>query len=106
MSVESIKKVLKTQLSRCIDDLDCGNSDYSEEELIEILDKIKLISDKTRRVSKYEACKYLKISRATFDNYIRQGKIPKGTQQQGFKELSWDIKTLDEFKEKYKDNAK
>lgn len=31
--------------------------------------------------------KYLKVSRATFDNYVRAGKIPKGRKQIGFKEL-------------------
>ena len=41
------------------------------------------------------------ISRATFDNYVRAGKIPKGEHAIGFKELSWSMKDLDEFKEKY-----
>ena len=37
------------------------------------------------------------MSRATFDNYIREGKLPKGKHEIGFKELSWDKATLDEF---------
>ena len=43
--------------------------------------------------------KYLNISRATFDNYVRAGKIPKGRKQQGFKELFFYKKDLDKFKE-------
>lgn len=40
------------------------------------------------------------ISRATFDNYVREGKIPKGLKQPGFKELFWLKRDLDEIKEK------
>lgn len=43
------------------------------------------------------ACKYLNVSRATFDNYVRSGKLPRGEHEAGFKELSWNKKTLDEF---------
>ena len=44
--------------------------------------------------------KYLKVSRATFDNYVRAGKIPKGRKQIGFKELYWYKKDLDILQEK------
>ena len=37
------------------------------------------------------------MSRATFDNYVREGKLPKGKHEIGFKELSWSKKDLDEF---------
>lgn len=37
------------------------------------------------------------MSRATFDNYIREGKLPKGTKEVEFKELSWSRKELDDF---------
>lgn len=50
-----------------------------------------------KRLSKYAACKYLNVSRATFDNYVRSGKLPRGEHEAGFKELSWNKKTLDEF---------
>lgn len=36
-------------------------------------------------------------SRATFDNYVRDGFIPKGIKQEGFKELSWNKADLDIF---------
>lgn len=38
-------------------------------------------------MSKIQACDYLGVSRATFDNYVRDGFIPKGIKQEGFKEL-------------------
>ena len=36
------------------------------------------------------------MSRATFDNYIREGKIPKGKKETGWKELSWSESELKE----------
>lgn len=45
-----------------------------------------------------------RVSRATFDNYVREGKLPKGKHEIGFKELSWSKKDLDEFVRKSRDN--
>ena len=61
------------------------------------VDSLKRFTDKEKRLSKYAACEYLNVSRATFDNYVREGKLPRGKHEAGFKELSWDKKTLDEF---------
>ena len=57
----------------------------------------KELTDKEKRLSKYAACEYLNVSRATFDNYVREGKLPRSKHEIGFKELSWNKKTLDEF---------
>lgn len=46
-------------------------------------------------LSKEEACRYLNLSRSTFDTYIRNGWIPKGEKRLGFKELSWLESDLD-----------
>ena len=51
-------------------------------------------------MSKIAACDYLGVSRATFDNYVKNGYIPKGEQKYGFKELSWRKYDLDKFKDK------
>lgn len=67
-----------------------------ESECIEVIDCLKRLTDRQRRLSKYEACRYLNVSRATFDNYVRAGKIPKGKKVAGFKELSWSRKELDD----------
>lgn len=55
------------------------------------------ITNKNEKLSKYQACKYLKVSRATFDNYVKAKKIPNGRKQIGFKELFWYKKDLDKF---------
>ena len=89
--------IIKKQLLKIISDIDAGNCYLSEEEEVEVIQLMNKISRKDRRLSKYEACKYLNISRASFDNYVRQGLLPKGIKTQGFKELFWSIKDLDNF---------
>lgn len=90
-------KIIRNILANIIDNIDSGNSNINEEQAIELAKVLQSYTDKTRRLSKYQACQYLNCSRATFDNYVRAGLLPKGKKEAGFKELSWEIKTLDEF---------
>lgn len=90
-------KIIRTLLAKIIDDIDTGNSNLTPEECEEIIDYLSSITNKNEKLSKYQACKYLKISRATFDNYVRAKKRPVGRKQQGFKELYWYKKDLDKF---------
>lgn len=92
-----LKGVIKNLLLKIVDDLEVGNTNITEEEAMEVVDTLKRLTDRERRLSKYEACQYLNVSRATFDNYVREGSIPKGEHQIGFKELSWSRKDLDNF---------
>lgn len=80
-----------------MEDIDAGDSNLTEDELLEVITVLKRLSDKEIRVSKYSACKYLNMSRANFDNKVREGKIPKGEKSPGFKELSWSKKELDDY---------
>lgn len=80
-----------------VDRIDTGNSNITDKEAMSLVKVLKEYTDKDKRVSKYEACRYLNVSRATFDNYVRDGKLPKGTKEAGFKELSWSRKELDDF---------
>lgn len=93
-------KVIRSLLLKIVDDIDAGNSNISEGEAIKIVDSLKRFTDKEKRLSKYAACEYLNVSRATFDNYIREGKLPRGKHEISFKELSWSEKELDEFVKK------
>lgn len=90
-------KIIKELLLKIVDNIDAGNSNLTEEEAIETIEYIRELTNKEKRLSKYEACRYLNVSRATFDNYIREGRLPKGKKQAGFKELSWSQKELDTF---------
>lgn len=98
--------VIKLLLNQIINDIDTGNTNVNEEDEIKIINFVKELVEKDRYISKYAACQYLKISRATFDNYVRENKIPKGQHRIGFKELGWKIKDLDSFKNNYKNVTK
>ena len=89
--------VIKEQLLKIIENIDAGNSNISEEDAINTLKYIRELTDEDKRLSKYQACQYLNISRATYDNYVREGKLPRGKKEAGFKELSWSKKELKNY---------
>jgi hypothetical protein len=78
--------VLKIALEQLIDDIDCGNSNASDEDVVEILEMINSVSNTRNKLSKYQAMKMLNVSRSTFDKYVSDGLLPEGKKQQGFKE--------------------
>ena len=94
---EEMINILKQHLLKIVEDIDTGNSNIDEKDLIEICDKLKEVSRKDIRMSKYKAYTYLNVSRATFDNYVAEGLLPKGIKEAGYKELSWYKKDLDNF---------
>lgn len=88
--------IIKSLLKQMIDNIDTGNSNISEEEQLQIVELLQSINRKD--LSKIEAANYLGISRATFDNYVKNGWISEGTKRQGFKEKSWNKFDLEKFK--------
>ena len=98
--------LIRSLLQNCIDRIDAGNSNLSAEEETEVIELLKNYTNKDRKLSKYQACEYLNMSRATFDNYIRDGKIPRGKKEAGFKELFYLESDLRKFIETYKHNAR
>lgn len=88
--LQAIRKILLS----IVDDIDAGNTNADEEELFEIVKVLKEMVRKDVPMSKYQAYTYLNISRATFDNMVRDGKLPKGKKVAGFKELQWTKKDL------------
>lgn len=94
--------VIREILLKMIGDIDAGNSNITENDAMELTKILKSYTDKTQKMSKYQACRHLNVSRATFDNYVREGKLPRGKHEIGFKELSWSKKDLDEFIKKMK----
>lgn len=90
-------RIIKQLLLKIVDNIDAGNSNISESEALNLMEKLKLYTDKTQTFSKYQACKYLHLSRATFDNLVNKGLLPKGIKVQGFKELHWIQKDLDDY---------
>lgn len=81
--------ILSQLLRERADAIDAGNSRISEEQENLIIDLMTRMSNPKEKLSKEQALKYLKehnckISRATFDNYVKEGKIPEGRHELGF----------------------
>lgn len=79
--------IVRNLLKKILDDIDAGNSNITEDEEKQIIDVFTSITEP--RLSKYQAMQYLNVSRATFDNLVREGKLPQGSRQAGFKEKFW-----------------
>lgn len=88
-------QLIKTALKQFINDIDSGNTNINEEQQQELLSL--LLQFNSKELSKVEAAEYIGVSRASFDNYVRKGLIPKGHKRQGFKELSWNKSDLDKY---------
>lgn len=95
-------QIIKRQLAEIIDNIDSGNSNLSYEDQIKVFKTIQQLTSNDKRMSKVMACDYLGVSRATFDNYVRDGLLPKGIKEDGFKELSWNKSDLDIFLHQHK----
>ena len=90
-------QIIKRILLKIVDNINSGNSNMTVSDQLKVIEALKEYTDKEVRLSKYQACKYVGLSRASFDNYVRNGALPKGLKQQGFKELFWTKKALDDF---------
>lgn len=90
--------IIRTLLQKFIDDIDADNTNLSYEQqcnLIQVLSNVNIGQD--NEMNKTQAAEYLGVSRATFDNYVHDGFIPKGKQIGKFKELRWYKSDLDLF---------
>lgn len=95
-------QVIRNLLQEIVNNIDAGNSNIPAEKEMELIEYLSAFVNPNEKLSKYQACKYLNVSRASFDNYVKEGRIPKGRKQQGFKELFYYRKDLDTFKENFK----
>ena len=82
--MKNLLKILVKELRAAADKLEDGTCVISmdaAQDIINVLTHIPL--------SKEQACEFLNVSRATFDNHVRLGNIPKGRKEVGKKELVW-----------------
>ncbi len=79
-----IKKLLSNELRKIADKIDAGTCEMSVDEAMEVVNMLT-----HEPLSKEESCKFLNVSRATFDLHVSLGNIPKGRKRTGFKELVW-----------------
>lgn len=94
----TITSALVLALRSLATNLENGSINCSKDEQEDVLDQLAMFNT-SRHLSKEQACHYLQISRATFDNLVKDGKLPKGKKTLGFKELSWKQKDLDNYME-------
>lgn len=80
----NLTKLLIKELRNTADKLEAGTCEISETEAMDIINVLT-----HEAMSKESACKFLNISRATFDLHVSLGNIPKGRKRIGFKELVW-----------------
>lgn len=92
--------IIRKHLSQIIDDIDSGNSNLTEEEELELIGFLRKFNSRDKYISKYQAYTYLNISRAKFDNLVREGTLPRGKKIEGFKELQWSLKEIKEYSKK------
>ena len=88
-------KIIKAILQQWVDDIDSKNSNISEEQQEEILELCQRLVSK--ELTKTESADYIGVSRATFDNYISKGLIPKGSKRPGLNNLMWNKSDLDKY---------
>lgn len=80
----NLTKLLIKELRNIADKLEAGTCEISETEAMDIINTLT-----HEAMSKESACKFLNVSRATFDLHVSLGNIPKGRKRIGFKELVW-----------------
>ncbi len=67
-------------------------NDLTENELKMLLQGIAFYGDD--RLNKVEACRFLNMSRATFDRKVKLGELPRGKKIAGWKEQMWSRSEL------------
>ncbi len=76
--------------------IDSGSCNMSADQQLELLRYLGTISDHNDIMSKQECCDYLGISRATFDNHVKNGFIPKGFTKGGQQKF-WNKSDIDAY---------
>lgn len=100
--MNSSLQTLKTLLLKIVDDLDAGNTNIDEDDLCGAIETVQRLVRKDVWLTKYQACQYLNgISRATFDNLVAIGELPRGQKvYAGDTSLFWLKRELFDYKQK------
>ena len=100
-------KELRDLLMKIVNDIDSGNSNIDESQTIEIASAIgELVSRYNKpkisnKLTRLEACRYLRVSETKFNILRRKGLISEGTKKAG-DVRKWSIEELDKY---IKDNS-
>ena len=84
------KDLVVKYMREVADRIEVGTSEVSESQAVDIL---RIVAHEV--MSKEQACSYMNLSRARFDDLVREKKIPRGRKVVGWKELRWYKDELD-----------
>lgn len=68
-------KIIREILLKIVNDIDTGNSNLSPEECEEVIEYLSGITNKNEKLSKYQACKYLKVVERLLTIMLRQRRF-------------------------------
>lgn len=89
-----IAKLLKQKAA----EIENGTSNLNSEGCYKVLNYLNLLENGDQEMTKTEAADYMNVSRATFENYVRLNKIPKGIRlHENSKLLFWYKSDLDNY---------
>lgn len=60
-------KIIRSLLVSIIDRIDSGNSNLDDKECEEVIEYLTFMSNRGEKLSIYQACEYLDMTRAEFD---------------------------------------
>lgn len=86
-----LKSIIRTLLQKFIDDIDADNCNITMEQQSKIISVLSNIANPDQRMSKIQACDYLGVSRATFDNYVSSIKFFRAIQKYGWENFTHEI---------------
>ena len=95
--MQRLKAIVSTLVQKFLEDIDSYNRNITMEQQSKIISVLSNIANPDFRMSKDQSCDYHGVRRDTFDNYVRDGFIPKGVKQEAFKKISWQKSDLDIF---------
>lgn len=91
-------KHIASILRQKAEELENGTSKLSSEGCYKVLNFLNLIENGDETFTKTEAADYIHVSKATFENYVRYGKLPQGVKlHQNSKLLFWYKSDLDKY---------
>ena len=68
-------KIIREILLKIVNVIDTGNSNLSPEECEEVIEYLSGITNKNEKLSKYQACKYLKLVERLLTIMLRQRRF-------------------------------
>lgn len=89
-------KLLRQELEDSIAQIDAGNTNLTNDQMINLIEHLAFINKGVKRISKAYACEHILHINSNKFNYLKaKGIIPEGRHELGFKEESWRIADFD-----------